>query len=96
MVFRPLEKYFERKKKNVLKDGDINLEIQLIVKDFINKSFQNSDISSLISIEYKSSDKILYIQCPNKILSSEINLRINNLQFLLQKKKITGIQVVIK
>ncbi len=96
MVFRPLGKYFEKKKKVVLKSGDINTEIQQVVLEFINQSFQNSDIYSLISVEYKSTDKVLIIICPNKILSSEIALRINNLQRLLTERKILDVKVIIK
>jgi hypothetical protein len=47
-------------------------------------------------VEYKSTDKILVIVCPNKILSSEIALRVNNLQRLLTERKILDVKVIIK
>ena len=95
-MFKNLNNIIEKKKKLLIKSQDLNQDINKEIKNFLVKEFGKDLEGFSFALNYQAKDNSLSIVTNNKVLSSELAIRLGSLNDFLKDKGIKLSKILIR
>ncbi len=95
-MFKNLNNIIEKRKKLLIKSRDLNQDTYKEIKNFLIKEFGKSLEGFSFTLNYQIKDNSLSITTNNKVLSSELAIRLGSLNDFLKDKGIKLNKILIR
>jgi len=95
-MFKNLNNIIEKKKKLLIKSQDLSQDINKEIKNFLIKEFGKDLEGFSFVLNYQTKDNGLSITTNNKVLSSELAIRLGSLNDFLKDKGIKLNKILIR
>ena len=95
-MFKNLNNIIEKKKKLLIKSQDLSQDINKEIKNFLIKEFGKDLEGFSFVLNYQTKDNGLSITTNNKVLSSELSIRLGSLNDFLKDKGIKLNKILIR
>jgi len=95
-MFKNLNNIIDKKKKLLVKSQDLNQNLNREIKKFLLDEFGKDLEGFSFILNYQTKDNSLSITTSNKVLSSELTLRLGSLSNFLKDKRIKLDKILIR
>ena len=95
-MFKNLNNIIDKKKKFLVKSQDLNQDLNREIKKFLLDEFGKDLEGFSFILNYQTKDNSLSITTSNKVLSSELTLRLGSLSNFLKDKRIKLDKILIR
>lgn len=95
-MFKNLNNIIDKKKKLLVKSQSLSQDLNKEVKNFLIKEFGKNLEGFSFTLNYQAKDHSLSITTSNKVLSSELTLRLGALSDFLKDKGVKLNKILIR
>ena len=94
-MFRPIASTLDKKKKDLIKKGERNADIDRVFIKFLDRFFAEYKKMFNWAISYDSENGRVVINTGSKLVAGELSMKIKELAKLLKEEKLRVTQIVI-